>query len=664
MEVCMKRIKVILVWSVMAFIAVLAFGLYYGFDQKTQSSDFMESEQLLHPAVTTNIDILNRIETSLTMEDSLPVKSHKIDEQLQQELESDNYSLDQPLVVVNPYQNSPLTALALFTTNQSLSVRVTVKGDTPDLDVIGEVKAETRHRVPIIGLYPGRENTVLIELLDDQGKIIDSSTIMVETDTLPTSMLDMVNPVSVTTKSAYGLIEVSGQGTPYPFAFDSNGDVRWYLSIETDGYGMFPLSDKRFMVFSDDAYVQTISKPFASQMYEMDHLGRVYQIYFAKNGIHHDVAEMKPGGNLLILSSSNEDHIEDMVQEIDRKTGEIVKSLVLTEIFGDTYVDMEDWAHLNTVSYNEATDTVLLSPRNIHSGIKVNWSTNELIWILGDKRFWVGTPFEDKVLTGVGDIIWHYQPHSIYEIKEDIDDNPDTIHVIMFDNHWHKTRKVDYFDNHPDSFVTIYTINENDRTVTQPHIYSGVKSKITSNALIEYDEGRVFFMGGYLDPVLDNHNGMIYEYDYESEKVLNQYALKDTFYRAYELTVDYNLCAEPLDISTNYLKGVLNSPILSKKKLKIPDEILDKGVMLSQTDILLYMNTTDHAVSQVELIGEKNSYIVDYKKDGEGDSSYKKLVYNRLIPIFNLEADTYQIVINYKGERYNTKETITIKEIE
>ncbi|MDF2586250.1 MAG: Arylsulfotransferase [Anaerocolumna sp.] len=657
----MKRMKVILVWSAIALIAVLIFGLYYGFDQKKESSDFKESDQLLHPAVTTNSNILNSIETTLSMEDSMPVKTLKQDEQLQKELESDKYSLTNPLVVVDPYHNSPLTALALFTTEKSLAVRVTVKGNTPNCDVIGVVEAGTRHRVPIIGLYPDRENTVIIELMDDQGKVVDSNTIMVETDTLPSSMKDMVDPVSVTAESAYGLIEVSGQGTPYPFAFDSNGDIRWYLTIETDGYGMFPLSDKRFIVFSDDAYVQTISKPFASQMYEMDHLGRVYQIYFAVNGVHHDVSEMTPGGNLLILSSSNDDHIEDMVQEIDRKTGEIVKSLVLTDIFGDTYVDMEDWAHLNTVSYNEESDTVLLSPRNIHSGIKVNWSTNELIWILGDPRFWAGTPFEDKVLSGIGDIIWHYQPHSIYEVKEDLDNNPDTMHVIMFDNHWHKTRKVDYFDDNPDSFVTIYTINEKDMTVTQPHIYAGVKSKITSNSIIEYDAGRVFFMGGYLDPVIDNKNGMIYEYDYETEKILNQYALKDTFYRAYELTVDYNVCAKPLETSSNYLKGVLNSPVLTKNKLKVPDETLNKGINLSLKDVILYLNTTDHAVSQIELIGEKNSYIVDYKGDGEGDSSYKKLVYNRLIPISNLEADTYQIVVNYKGDRYNTEESITIK---
>jgi hypothetical protein len=527
-------------------------------------------------------------------------------------------------------------------------------------DVVGELISTTQHRVPIIGLYSNRENTVVIELLDDSGATVDTSTIKVQTDSLPSSMEAIVEPVSVTEKSAYNLIQVSGQDTPYPFAFDSTGNIRWYLSMKTDGYGIYPLSNNRFTFMASDVFVQTIAKPHTAEMYEMDYLGRIHQVYYVENGIHHEVIEKTPGGNLLVLTNSNDEHLEDMVQEIDRETGDIIKSLVMTDIFGTTYVDMVDWAHLNTVSYNAETDTVILSPRNIHSGIKVNWSTNELIWILANPRFWEGTPFEDKVLQGKGDIIWHYQPHSIYEVNEDLDNNPNTMHVMMYDNHWDKTRKVDFYDNNDNSFVTLYTINEETMTVTQPHIYQGVKSKITSNYTFDYEAGRVFSMGGYLDPVIDGKNGMIYEFDYETEDILNQYVLKYTFYRGYEFVADYNDCASRLNIGTNYVKGVLQTPELAKKKLKLPEDLLENGVTFVLKENTLYMSSADHVVSQVEFIGDKQSYVLDFTSNGEGKTKYQKIVYSIPVPISGLATDTYQVVVNYKGTRMNTEKIITI----
>jgi hypothetical protein len=660
----MKKMAYVLIISIVCLLAVGTYGVYQTL-KTNDTNDTKDSKKEISAETeysTEEVSAKNQItiESSITQETPLPVVSQQIDDQLQKELNTGRYTFDNPLVVLDPYNNSPLTALAIFHTTESYGVRVTVKGDDPIDDVVGELNVNKNHRIPIVGLYADRENTVIIELLNQTGQVVASNTILVQTDKLPSSMNDLVKPVEVTTKSAYGLIQVSGQDTPYPFAFDSTGTIRWYLSMESDGYGMFPLTNNRFILLPDGILAQTISKPFTNEMYEMDHLGRVHKVFFVEKGVHHDVVEMTPGGNLLFASSSNEGHIEDMVQEIDRETGEIVRSLVLSEVFGDTYVDMEDWAHINTVSYSPETDTVLLSPRNIHSGVKINWSTNELEWILGDPRFWEGTPFEDKVLQGIGDIIWHYQPHSIYEIPQDLDNDPNTIHIMMFDNHWHLSRKVDFYDDNENSFVSFYTINEVDMTVTQPHIYAGVKSKVTSNSLFDYESGRVFSMGGYLDPVIDGNNGMIYEYDYETEDVLNQYILKNTFYRAYELVVNYNDCATPMNIGDNYMKGVLPSPTKIDRELDIPSENIGDEVSFTLKEFILYMKSADHVVSQIEFIGETYSYVLDYSFNGEGESKYQKLVYSVPIPMSNLEADTYQVVITYQGERMNTGQFITI----
>lgn len=97
---------------------------------------------------------------------------------------------------------------------------------------------------------------------------------------------------------------------------------------------------------------------------------------------------------------------EDVVLEIDRKTGETVKELDMKEIFDKTYRNKVDWAHLNTVSYKEDDHSVLLSPRNLHSAVKVDWDTKKIKWILANPEMFEGTEQEDLVLKPQGDIKW------------------------------------------------------------------------------------------------------------------------------------------------------------------------------------------------------------------------------------------------------------------
>ena len=114
-------------------------------------------------------------------------------------------------------------------------------------------------------------------------------------------------------------------------------------------------------------------------------------MYYVSGGSHHEVIEKEPGGNLLVLTSSIQSHFEDKIQEIDRQTGEVVNELVLDDILDCEYVNRADWAHINTVSYQPESDTILISARDIESVIKLNWTTKKIQWILCDPRCWEGT---------------------------------------------------------------------------------------------------------------------------------------------------------------------------------------------------------------------------------------------------------------------------------
>ena len=70
----------------------------------------------------------------------------------------------------------------------------------------------------------------------------------------------------------------------------------------------------------------------------MDLWGRVRKILNVKNGVHHDVYEIGPGGNLIIATSTLVNYCEDAVAEVDRTTGRIIKMLGMDDVITEPSV--------------------------------------------------------------------------------------------------------------------------------------------------------------------------------------------------------------------------------------------------------------------------------------------------------------------------------------
>lgn len=613
--------------------------------------------------ITENDDSVSAIETTIPAESTLISSSLEIDAQVEAELASGNYTLKEPLVILNPYKISPLTAMILFQTEEEQRVHITVKGKTEAADLSFESEAATAHRIPVIGLYPSTENTVIVELLDSDGKVTGTQELAIQTEGLPDKLQDIIRPVTTSGSSAFALTLVSGQQSSFPFAYDCNGDIRWYFDKETANYGLYGLSDGR-MIFQDTGgYVPSHQKPQSTNLYEMDYLGRAYRMYYLPGGSHHEVIEKEPGGNLLALTSSMKGHFENEIVEIDRETGAIVNELELEDIFGDTYVDKMDWAHINTVSWQEDEDTILISARNLHSAIKINWTTHELVWILSDPRFWEDTGFEDYVLEPEGDFTWHFQQHTIYQLSADLDGNPDTVELSLFDNHQVGSRKVDYFDDAEESYAIVYSIDEVRRTVSQIKRLPVIYSKITSNTIYDEDSGHIFAMCGWVPKSpspYEKRKGMTYEMDYETGEILNQFSLKYTFYRAIEMKINYeDLCA-PMETDENYIKGSLRPAIATTKKVTTPEKLLPEEVSFKLVGSVLYTKALDHHISQIIFKGDSHTYVYDCSKIPQYSKDYLVHEGDIPVPLNNLEADTYEILCVYENTFYRTEQTFTI----
>ena len=90
----------------------------------------------------------------------LVTRQNKAEQEILAEFEQGNYTLEVPLVKLNPYLISPLTALILFRTNVKQEITLTVKGKEPAGDISHTFPRDTVHILPVYGLYGDYENTV------------------------------------------------------------------------------------------------------------------------------------------------------------------------------------------------------------------------------------------------------------------------------------------------------------------------------------------------------------------------------------------------------------------------------------------------------------------------------------------------------------------------
>lgn len=613
----------------------------------------------------------HRIETDIEMTQGLAVRTKEREQEISEMFQKEKYSFEEPGVLLDPYGMTPLCAYVLFYTEEKCQVRFHVKGKVPDASVTDYIKRACRwHRVPVYGLYPDMENIVSLELLDDKNKVIAEKEISIKTKPLSKYTEDAVRVEKKTARSSMKLIMVAGKSTLYPMAFDEYGDIRYIMKYRPRGYGLFELANGRFIMMERQTLIPTYLLPHSTQMYEIDYFGRVHRTYYVPNGIHHDVCEMTPGGNLLIVSNSQCGHVEDCIAEVNRHNGKIEKFLDLREVLYTAYRDRTNWIHINSLEYEPETGNVIFSARNLHSVFSINWKTNKLNWILGETNFWQRTPWFFKVLKTPGNMPWHFQQHSAKRIRENLDGNPNTKHIIMFDNHWNLRRKVRAYDDDEQSYATIYTIDEKKKTAKIEKRIGGIKSKITSNAILKYADRRVFYMGGYLafPEQHEDREAVICEHDYDTAQELNRYSLKYYFFRAFEMKPNVDALASVMDFHAEpcvgWIKPFVHMPVCTGLPEKMIEEAplacREERVRLCIEDGNLWVKSRDHLIGQVFLIGEKECYVKDFREPEQEQDLAAEMEYYLSIPLYSIRKGTYTVAVEFKGEKYNTGKNIRI----
>lgn len=387
--------------------------------------------------------------------------------EIENTIKTNGYTIDNPKVLLDPYDASPLTALILFETEEEISPKITIEGKDKLTTIETEFAKNTKHYLPIYGLYADYNNKVDISYTLSDGKKITKQ-VEIQTDKLPD---DFVLPTSVkkdSSKLTNDLYFFTPSSKGYTCAYDVNGDVRWYLSNNAV-WDNTRLKNGHMMVSTE----RLVNSPYyMTGLYEIDLLGHIYNEYSLKGGYHHDYFEL-PNGNLLVASDdfNNESGtVEDYIVELDRTTGNIIKTWDLKDILNMEDGKSEnwssyDWFHNNSVWYDEATNSITLSGRHQDAVINIDYTSGKLNWIIGDPTNW-SSEYQKYFFTPVGeDFEWQWSQHAAMITPEG--------YVFIFDNGNNKSKDSSKYVDATNSYSrgVMYKIDTDKMTIEQVYEY-------------------------------------------------------------------------------------------------------------------------------------------------------------------------------------------------
>lgn len=410
--------------------------------------------------------------------------------ELENKFTSYGYTIDEPNIILNPYEISPLTALVMFETSDYVSPTVTIVGKSEKTTYTHTFKESKTHYLEILGLYPDYNNEVIISYGDVTKKIY------IQTGKLPNNFVMPSSIYKDEDKLDNELYFYTPSSIGYTCAYDINGDVRWYLT-ESFIWEINRLRNGNLLLSTD----KLVNNPYyTTGLYEMNMLGKIYFEYNIDGGYHHDYYEM-PNGNILVLSNNFANGtVEDYIVELDLRDGSIVKKFDLTNILPMNEGESEnsttyDWFHNNSVWYDEKSNSITLSGRHMDAVINISYDTGKLNWIIGDSTNY-SSEWQKYFFKPIGDNFeWQWSQHSAKI-------TPDG-YVFIFDNGNNKSKiKENYVDaSNSYSRGVMYKIDTVNMTIEQIWEYgkergSDFYSPYISNVLYLEENHFVVHSGG------------------------------------------------------------------------------------------------------------------------------------------------------------------------
>lgn len=349
-----KRTKFVI--GLLIFI-IIGCSTYYYF-QDSKINDYFENKEVISNVeqIIDDQEVINR--------------------ELNSYLENPKFTFDDPKIIYNPYNISPLTAIVLFQTEEETDIKVIINNKE-----ITTIASSKKHSIPLYGLLSDYNNE--ITLINNKGEE--------KSLTITTDYYENKYPLNVITTSEElndDLYFTSAPSETGLSAYDKDGNLRWYL---TNKYCMDMewLDNGHFLVGISPGSVGDRKIGFI----EMDYLGKIYNYYISKYGYDFEFQTLSNGNVMLAGGNTPVNYTNSYIYELDLSTGDVVSyfdlSKTLLEIDPNFDKNMLGSKSIrNGFYYDETSDELIISLRGNNSLIDVQYKTGELNWILGSDEYY------------------------------------------------------------------------------------------------------------------------------------------------------------------------------------------------------------------------------------------------------------------------------------
>lgn len=617
------------------------------YNVNVQYTDWLKNEALkLHEPYLDGRNYSSNIEHQL----KLPVDiSRRKDTVIENILNKKYYTFDNALFIINPFGCSPLSGLFIFNTEKPCKVKYTIKGKRGSDNYTNCDETWTnRHKVPVLGMYDGGITHITFYLIDKNNNEIQETTIRIK---LPRTGPVLRNAISIKKyeKTPVPFLMATGGYSGTNYAFDSNGNIRWYLTTPVHPYGVHVLSNGHLLVPDKRMRRPNYGNAHSVIAYEMDFLGRIYRNIYHQSGFHHWAVSREDNGNLLIATSSRYDtYMENSVDEMDKDTGKIIRTINANNIFDSTYVTRYDWAHINAFEYIPGEDAIIASYRNIHTIAKIDLNTQEIIWLLANPDFYKGTEQEAKVLAPAPGVKWFFQQHGVKILEHINTGNEKKIKITLFDNHTANRRPVNYFDDVKKSNIMVFTINEKEMSVEMNQCITVPLSITRSNVEFDKTTNSIYAMCANIKDEEVDSRAKILGYNYNTGECITDISLNNDFFVAKFL--DFNLQSVQNTCNEDYplYIGELYMPVKEKEIPEdynegnyLPDEI-KKKLNFTLTGNILQISCKDHSLPKIFLYNKDNIYVQYFNDTEQLTKIFKEHIYTISVPLQGIDKGKYQ----------------------
>lgn len=525
---------------------------------------------------------------------------------------SENYTLNNPQVIVNPYEISPLTALVIFNTEDDISYDIYVNNN-----FLYTTTKTREHLIPIYLLNANYTNRVHLVGSDDSSKNLEITTELSEE---VTTKLDVLKTDSDPRKLYF---TSSSTSALLYAAFNSTGELVWQLNIASQG-SIEPLQDGTFLVGVEEYISDKVSN--FTGIYRIDYMGKIISRFDSKYMYHHDMQALSDGTALIAGDSmdKNKSHMS-LVYRLDLDTGNIIDFIDIDDVFTSLSEDYSEYRlslpwgmGINSIYYDEETKNLVISFRCMNMVMSINYDTHKINWIYSNHE---DTPefLHPYLLTPTADTPMPYGQHE----ARMIDNNTLTIYNNDFDEKNNTEEYLSYFSTNQASALVL-DINTDDMTISKVDSIEEPSQKFSYalGGFKKYDDYQLVTFSYLFTDSAINNNESIYEFIdntysnivlYDSDKnVIFDADISDRLFRT---SLEYlpdeisNYSLKNYTYFNNEDKSVLiDSEELSKNAKDYPNI-----VKFYQNSVVVDLDPESYQELSIVLIGEEN-YVIPYLK--------------------------------------------------